>query len=716
VPPPKATARPERPLPRLCLHRLSPDGPRAPDEGRSKGTGGGPSPVVKANRSQGRRVGGPRGVFDHDRNSNPGGWGEAAKELIKRGEFPSRVRLYSGSTTSFVDDTTRNRIGLVLTEEFARVFGHPPSDGERRSWTNSLQKVKDVLQVGRLRDHGIMLEYQLPFNSRRLDCLLTGRDQEGLSRAEIIELKQWDHCESVDEPNEVLTEVGHGRRIVLHPSVQVANYQQYIEDMHTAFYGDGPILLGSSAYLHNFQRINASPLFDSKFASTIADHPLYLAEDFDQLVARLRDRLGKGGGLPILQRIERAPLRPSRKLMEHVSAVIGGDPVYRLLDEQVVSYDAVRRAVGSGGTDGPKCAIIVKGGPGTGKSVIAVNLLADLLRAGVDARHVTGSKAFTESLRRSVGSRASSMFGWTLSFANLPPDSVAVAIVDEAHRIRLRSANRFTPKANRTDLPQIQEILRAARVSVFFIDDLQAVRPNEVGTSEYIWRNANDLGIPVEEFELDIQFRCMGSDAFVSWMDGLLGLASEAVEKYRRSREFDFRIADSPTELEALLRERARTGKTTRIVAGFCWEWSDPRTDGTLVPDVRIGDFARPWNAKPYAGRLAKGIPKAVHWATDPKGTDQIGCIYTAQGFEFDFVGVIVGPDLGVDPPSGRLCGLKSGSADPGIKGSPERCSELIRRAYRVLLSRGMEGCYVYFTDPETRRFFEQRLEDGPPN
>lgn len=623
------------------------------------------------------------------------------------------MRLYSGSSTSFVDDTTRNRIGVILTEEFVRVFGYLPSEAERRSWVNSLEKVKDVIQVGKLRDNGIMLEFQLPFNSRRLDCLITGRKSDGLPRAEIIELKQWDHCERVDEPNEVSTELGRGRRMVLHPSVQVAKYQQYLEDMHSAFYGEDPILVGSCAYLHNFQHANAASLYDPKFAATLSDHPLFLAEDFDRLVSRLHTHLGNGGGLPILTRIERAPLRPSRKLMEHVSEVINGLPAYRLLDDQVVAYDAIRREVGDGRSGGAKCAVIIKGGPGTGKSVIALNLLSDLLREGFDARHVTGSKAFTESLRRTVGSRASELFGWTLSFANLPQDSVAVAIVDEAHRIRLRSSHRFTPKTNRSGLPQVQEILKAARVSVFFIDDLQAVRPDEIGTSAYIRTNAEALGIPVREFELEIQFRCMGSDAFVSWVDGVLALRSDETPKYRVTDGFDFRIVDSPEELEHLLIERSRSGKTARLVAGFCWDWSDPKPDGTLIPDVTIGEFTRPWNAKPDAGRLAKGVPKAVHWATDPGGINQVGCVYTAQGFEFDYVGVIVGPDLRPESRTGRLEGQKDGSADPGVKGPPEKCSELIRRAYRVLLSRGIEGCYVYFIDRETRRFFRERMEAG---
>lgn len=623
------------------------------------------------------------------------------------------MRLYAGSAVSFVDDATRNRIGGILTDEFVRVFGFRPSEGERRSWINSLQKVKDLLEGARLRDHGVLLEYQLPFNSRRLDCLLTGRDGDGLARAEILELKQWDKCDRVDEPNEVLTAVGGRMRMVLHPSAQVAGYQQYLEDMHTAFYGEDPIRLGSCAYLHNFSPVDAGPLVDAKFSSVVAEHPLFLSDGFDALVARLQKALSKGGGLPILQKIERAPLRPSRRLMEHVSAVIRGLPVYHLLDDQVVAYDAVRKAVGDGRELPAKRAIIVKGGPGTGKSVIALNLMANLLRAGVDARHATGSRAFTQSLRKSVGGRASEMFGWTLSFSNLPADSVPVVIVDEAHRIRQTSAHRFTPKSRRSGMSQIQEILSAARTSVFFIDDLQAVRPDEIGTSSYIRRNAEALGISVSEFELEIQFRCMGSDAFVTWVDGVLDLRQEETPKYVRSSDFELRFVDSPDELEQRLATKVASGKSARMVAGFCWDWSDPRKDGTLELDVAIGGFERPWNAKPDAGRLAKGIPKAVHWAIDPSGFSQIGCVYTAQGFEFDYVGVIIGPDLRVNAETGKLQGVKEGSADQGIKGPPQTCSELIRRAYRVLLSRGILGCFVYFTDPDTRRYFEGRIDSS---
>jgi uncharacterized protein len=620
------------------------------------------------------------------------------------------MRLYSGSSTSFIEDATRNRISEILSREFASVYGRAPSVEESRSWTNSLVRIKDVFSEGRLRDNGVLLEYQLPLSSRRLDCLVTGTDPAGAARAEIVELKQWDWCASVDEPNEVLTRVGHGTRVVPHPSVQVAGYHQYLLDMHSAFYEQNPVVLGSCSYLHNFQRANAGALLAAKFDSTLASHPMFLADDFDALVTRMRDRLSKGSGLPTLHRIERAPVRPSRKLMDHVAEMIRGVGAYQLLDDQLVAFDSITTAAKSWPQRRQKRAIIIRGGPGTGKSVIAINLMATLLREGLNARYATGSRAFTESLRKVIGSRGAVQFDWTNSYAGEEPDSVDVVIVDEAHRIRLKSQSRFTPASARSGIPQVQEILRAARISAFFIDDLQGVRPGEAGTSEYIRSNAEAMGIPVTEFQLEVQFRCKGSDSFVSWIENLLGLGGTSPLLYSHSTEFDFRIVDSPQDLQKLVRERAAASKTARLVAGFCWKWSDPNPDGTLVPDVTLEGFALPWNAKHDAGRLAPGIPKSTLWATDPRGLEQVGCVYTAQGFEFDYVGVIIGPDLSVSPDSERLVGVKTASADAAIQRSGELASDLIRRAYRVLLSRGIEGCYVYFTDKGTREYFTRHV------
>lgn len=620
------------------------------------------------------------------------------------------MRLYSGSSIDFIDDATRNQIANILTEQFTLVFGHRPADSERRSWSNSLVRMKDVLNEGKLRDNGILLEYQLPFSSRRLDCMVTGRDGQGRQRAEIVELKQWDSCDEADEPNEVVTDLGKGKRATLHPCVQVAGYEQYLRDMHSAFDGPDAIELGSSAYLHNLKKSSGGPLLAVKFSEALSSHPLFLSDDFDALVERLVTRLGAGRGIPLLRKIETAPARPSRKLMDHVAEMIRGHSPYRLLDEQQVAYDTIVSACERPSASRTQRAIIVKGGPGTGKSVIALNLMAHFLKSGQNARYATGSKAFTETLHKILGSRAAVQFDWTHSYGQVSPKSVDLIVVDEAHRIRAESILRYIPKSQRSGVPQVQEILRAAYTTAFFVDDLQGVRPNEVGTSAYIRENAEKLSIPVTELELEAQFRCKGADQFVRWIDGILGFDASGSESYSQSSEFAFEIAESPDLLLKKVREAASRNKTARLVAGFCWNWSDPLPDGSLVEDVRIGDFQMPWNAKSDKGRLARGIPKASLWGTLPGGLSQIGCVYTAQGFEFDYVGVIVGPDLGLNPRGTGLEGKPKESADPGLPKSVSRSEELIRRAYRVLFTRGMEGCGVFFTDPETRAYFEHRM------
>jgi uncharacterized protein len=291
---------------------------------------------------------------------------------------------------------------------------------------------------------------------------------------------------------------------------------------------------------------------------------------------------------------------------------------------------------------------------------------------------------------------------------------VDVLVCDEAHRIRETGNTRFMPKAQRSDRPQIEHIIEAGRVSVFLIDDLQVVRPNEVGSTELIKQAARELGVALREFELDAQFRCGGSEGFINWVNNMLGIRETANIIWEGDDAFEFRIAESVGELEALIREKHEAGSKARLTAGFCWPWSDPDEDGNLVPDVVVGDWVRPWNAKPESARLARGIPKSHYWSTDPGGINQVGCIYTAQGFEFDHVGVIFGEDLRYEPSSGSWIGDKSKSYDRAVARGASTKSEfvaLLKNTYRVLLTRGMRGCYVYFVDEATRNFVKSRVK-----
>ncbi len=622
------------------------------------------------------------------------------------------MRLYSGSSGQFIQDTIQNQIAEKLKSAFFNYFRYYPSPAEINSWRNSLRSISQVFQYAELLDHGVILEYQLPLTSRRLDCLICGKDGRKKDNAIIIELKQWEKCEESDKDNEVLTWVGGAKREVLHPSVQVRQYQMYLQDTHTAFNDDTePITLEACTYLHNYNYYADDVIFANKFNDVLKDCPLFTADNVDDLKDYLYGRLMKGDGLRILKQIEESRYRPSKKLMDHVGNIIKGKSEYILLDEQLIVYDTVLSCAKKGFHDKQKAVIIIKGGPGTGKSVIAINLMADLLLKGYNAHYATGSRAFTGTLREIIGTRGSAQFKFFNSYSSAEYNVIDILIADEAHRIRSTSNSRFTPRVRRTDLPQIEELLRASKVAVFFIDDNQVVRPNEIGSTEYIRETALKNNCKIFEYELEAQFRCNGSDAFVNWINNTLGIKRTANVIWDQHEEFDFKIFSSPLELENAIRKKVSEGFTGRVTAGFCWDWSMPNEDGTLKDDVVIGDYKRPWDAKPEARILAPGIPSASLWAYDPNGINQVGCIYTAQGFEFDYAGVIFGEDLVYDFDKQEWVGDSSNSSDSVVKRSKDRFVDLVKNTYRVLLSRGMKGCYVYFINKDTERFFKSRIE-----
>ena len=623
------------------------------------------------------------------------------------------MRLYAGTSRQFIMDSIQNQIADKLKSAFFETFRFNPSPGEVNSWRNSLRAISQVFQYSNLMDHGIILEYQLPLTSRRLDCLITGRDTNNKDNAVIIELKQWEKCSEAEGKNEVITWVGYGEREVLHPSAQVGQYKMFLQDGHSAFYeGDSPVSLDACTYLHNYSFTPDDVLLSGKFSEIMNKCPLYSADDVDTLRDYLIKRLKWGQGIDVLRRIEDGKYRPSKKLMDYVGNIIKGKPEYVLLDEQLVAYDKVIACTKKGFHDKQKRVILIKGGPGTGKSVIAINLMADLLLDGYNAHYATGSRAFTTTLRKIIGTRGSIQFKYFNSYMSAERNAVDVLICDEAHRIRKVSHSRYTPRDDRSNLPQIQELLSSSKVCVFFIDQDQVVRPDEIGSVGYIKNSAKENNCAVHEYELEVQFRCSGSDAFVNWINNTLGIHRTANAIWSGKDEFDFRIFQSLESLEEAIINKSQQGFKARMTAGFCWKWSKkPKADGTLHEDVQIDGFRRPWNARPEATRLAKCIPKATLWANDPNGINQIGCIYTAQGFEFDYVGVIFGNDLVYNLDEQEWEGHPKNSGDPVVRCSKDKFINLVKNTYRVLLSRGLKGCYIYFMDKDTERFFKSRME-----
>ncbi|MDG7001740.1 MAG: DUF2075 domain-containing protein, partial [Nitrososphaerota archaeon] len=581
---------------------------------------------------------------------------------------------------------------------------------EVTSWTNSLQFVKNAIELASLGDNMVVVEYELPYANNRIDCMLFGEGVGG-GNVVLLELKQWTKVQDCDLENNVITFVGGANRMEAHPSYQVGGYHWYLKDFVEAFEGPQALNLSSASYCHNYSR-TADVLFGPKFEQIMKEFPVFSKEDAGKLAEYLRTRLGEGKGLEILNRFTSSRIRPSKHLLEHAKKMVDGQRVFNLIEDQIAAYNTILDRAKKSAKLKQKSVIIVRGGPGTGKSAIALNVISELLSRKIPVFHATGSAAFTTTLRKIVGTRAASLFKYFNSFTGFEANQIDVLVCDEAHRIRKTSVSRYTKKEFRSDRPQVEELINAAKVSIFFIDDYQLVRPEEIGSSDLIRNTARKFTDEIFEFELKTQFRCNGSDGYLNWLDDVLGVRNTANLMLTSKERMDFKIFDDPKSLyEEIMRKNAEKPNSARMVAGFCWPWSNPNPDGTLKEDVIIGDFKMTWEAKNDAARLAPGIPRAALWAYDPNGANQMGSIYTIQGFEFDYVGVVFGDDLVYNPATKTWIGKPENSADHLVKRDSSRFLQNVRNVYRVLMTRGMKGCYVYFMNKDTELFFKSRIQ-----
>ncbi len=592
-----------------------------------------------------------------------------------------------------------------LLEQMLFQAGRRPSPAEARSWRRSLPVLaQDLIDAG-LPDVEVLVEYQLPLTSQRADVVLAGVHPETRrSSYVVVELKQWSAARHWENDPNLIEVVGQPGGPKTHPVRQVRNYCTHVIDFARTLHGDEESVAGV-AYLHNaMAREPVADLFD--FRPDLHGR-LFIGSERARFHEFLRTRLDPDvPGAPYADELLRSAVAPSRQLLAVAAEEVQRREQFTLQGNQQLAVDLVMHEVDMARRSDHKAVVIVSGGPGSGKSVIALSLLGELAREGRTVLHATGSRSFTQTLRKVAGHRSprvKKLFKYFNQFMDAETNGLDVLILDEAHRIRETSANRYTRAQYRTGRLQIDELMGAARVPVFLLDQNQVVRPGEMGEVDSIKAYAEAQSLRVHEVELPEQFRCGGSASYVSWVESLLGLSKESPSEWGGDERFDLLVADTPLEMERLLRRKEGDGYTARMSAGYCWPWSDPRSDATLVPDVAIGDWARPWNLK--GEQRVGGAPPAALWASDPAGIGQVGCVYTAQGFEYDWGGVIIGPDLVWR--DGEFVSNRSANRDPDFRSqknvSNQQFDALVRNVYKVLLTRGMVGTVLYSTDPETR-------------
>lgn len=626
--------------------------------------------------------------------------------------------IYQADKRQFLQHVLRDDIEDVMSRHFRAATGRGVGPSELNAWKHSLFEMSKVLQDEEIPDDAaIGIEYQLPQTSRRIDFIIAGEDDTRRQKVVIVELKQWSESRRSEKDAIVWARRGGraGEQEGPHPSYQAWSYAAYLQDFNTGVQDSG-LALQPCAYLHNHPR--DGEIDHPHYQAHIERAPLFLKRERERLAEFIRRHIRHGDRRGALYTLENGRIRPSRMLADSVQGLLQGKPEFVLIDTQKLVFETVLAA--DARAAGRKQVLIVRGGPGTGKSVLAINLLAALLARGRNARYVSKNaapRAVYEA--RLTGTftktRISNLFSGSGAFVNEGADTHDTLIVDEAHRLNAKSGLYRNLGEN-----QVRELIRAARCTVFFVDDDQVVTVHDIGHSGELRRHAEAAGAEITELGLDSQFRCNGSDGYLQWLDDALGIR-ETAHPQLDPREFDFRVFDDPAQLHAVIERRNRGNNRSRVVAGYCWAWPSKRDPEAWDIELPAFGYRRRWNLD-KDGSL---------WIVTPGSVEQVGCIHTCQGLELDVVGVIIGPDLAFR--DGRIVvdASKRASSDQSVRGlrqmSRDKPAEaaalaerIVKNTYRTLMSRGMKGCYVYCVDAALAEHLRSRLaapaaQQAPP-
>jgi len=500
------------------------------------------------------------------------------------------------------------------------------------------------------------------------------------------------------------------RSRVVHPSYQAWSYAQLIKDYNSTVQ-DKEIQIRPCAYLHNYERKENDPIDKKWYSDYLEEAPAFTKRDNNKLREYIKKSIVTGDNKEVLYYVDNGKIRPSKSLQNSIAKMLKGNSEFIMIDEQKVVYEDILRLSGLCQKDGRKRTIICQGGPGTGKTVIAVNLLAELTQRNQLVQYVSKNSAprqvYLKKLKGSFRkSSIDNMFKGSGTFFDAPENMAGTLLVDEAHRLNEKSGMFHNKGEN-----QIKEIIHASLCSVFFIDEEQRVTMDDIGSVDQIKRWAQEEDSQIYEMELVSQFRCNGSNGYLAWLDNILQIR-ETANYDLEDIDFDIRICDTPNEVRDIIFEKNRTSNRARILAGYCWNWNKDEANNSSYHDIKIGDFEMSWN-------LDSGEPFAV----SDTSVNEIGCIHTSQGLEFDYVGVIIGEDIRYENGKVITDFTKRAGTDQSLKGikkmskdNPEeakrRADEIIRNTYRTLLTRGMKGCYIYCVDSELKKYFKERLKD----
>ena len=603
--------------------------------------------------------------------------------------------VYTGTISKFSDDVDNGAIADIVKEELFKHNIINNNVSEFRSWDNSLFHMKNLLATPEINSNlHVAIEYQIPATSKRVDFIISGLDESDHKNVVIIELKQWDKAERTSREDLVTTYVAQAKRAVTHPSYQAYSYAKIIEN-YNDYVQKSDVKLYPCAFLHNYPEQFRGELDNELYKEIIEVSPIYLKQDIKKLRAFISKYVKKTDSGRTLYEIDHGKIKPSKALQDSIGSMLKGNTEFYMIDEQKVVFSTVKKLLERALKENQKYTIIIEGGPGTGKSVIAINLLAAFKNYNVN--YVTKNSAprevYFKKLRRDKYSKnyIKNLFKGSGSYISAANNDFDLLIVDEAHRLNRKSGLFSNMGEN-----QIKEIIHASKVSVFFIDEDQIVTTKDFGSISEIKKQARLLNSKIiagEDYVLSSQFRCNGSDGYIAFLDHILGIRNTA--NYDGfDLDYDIRVFDDPNEMRNELRKLNAINNKTRMIAGYCYEWVSKNDNGKEVFDIELLEsFKAKWN-----------FSSTNTWAIDEDSFEQVGCIHTSQGLEFDYVGVIIGKDLRFENNIVKTDLSKRARTDASLKGikttqNYELADKIIRNTYKTLLSRGQKGCYIFAED-----------------
>ena len=618
--------------------------------------------------------------------------------------------VYEGVKSGFINDVDLNLIADKILKRFREVFHRGTGESEVNSWRESMLRMRGVLADEEIPDNaGVAIEFNIPHTSNRIDFLLSGYDKNKNNSIIIIELKQWTHADAVDGKDGIVSTVtGKALREVTHPSYQAWSYASLIDSYNQEVY-DRNVGLHPCAFLHNYDITDNDPINSEQYQDYIKVAPMFGSKDFEKLRNFIKKNVTEGDNKEGLYIIENGKIKPSKMLQDAFSSVLRNNKEFVLIDDQKVIFEEALRIGINAHINNEKSVLIVEGGPGTGKSVLAINLLRQFLNRGLNSFYVTKNQAprevFKAKLKIDKMSGLNNLFKGSGGFFDCQPNSYDVLIVDEAHRLNKKSGFMSNLGEN-----QIKEIINSSVFSIFFIDENQRVTLKDNGSIAEIRKYANYYNAGIYKMDLKSQFRCDGSDGYLAWLDNVLEIRETA--NFDLDTKYDFKVFDNPNDLRKAIEEKNSNNKS-RLVAGYCWDWISEGKNKTDIHDITIPeyDFAMSWN-----------LGNSSTWAIDKESINEIGCIHTCQGLEFDYVGVIIGDDLRCEgehvitdytkraKTDQSLKGINKIAKEEGLDEAKKVADSIIKNTYKTLMTRGMKGCYVYCTDKNLENYLKKKV------